>query len=146
MRLEKRILIVDDDDAIRALITTVLRKRGYVVDAARNGADALENLVSCRYSLMILDLMMPVTNGYEVLSQLADMSVTSRPLVLVLTAGLESRKFDSTFVVGTMAKPFDIDLLVSTVVGCLQVCEAREQLEHCPDALPKDDKRTEDVN
>ena len=42
MRHEKRILVVDDDDAIRALVTTVLRRRGYAVDAARNGVDAMD--------------------------------------------------------------------------------------------------------
>ena len=136
MRLEKRILIVDDDDPIRALLMTVLRRRAFRVDSARNGVDALERLATCHYALVVLDLMMPRMNGYEVLDHLSRMPSTTRPLVLVLTAGLEQRKFDTSFVVGTMQKPFDIELLVDTVAGCLEAMERSEQLEGCQE-IPK---------
>ena len=133
MRLEKRILIVDDDDTIRALVMTVLRRRGYGLDSARNGVDALEKLATCRYALVVLDLMMPRLSGYGVLEHLGRMPAESRPLVLVLTAGIEPKPFDQGFVVGTMHKPFDIELLVDTVSGCLSAYTAREQLETCVD-------------
>ena len=131
MRLEKRILIVDDDDAIRALLMTVLRRRGFPVDSARNGMEALELLTTCRYSLVVLDLMMPRMNGYQVLDHFSSMPSTTRPLVLVLTAGLEQRKFDTSFVVGTIQKPFDIELLLDTVSGCLVAADASPQLDSC---------------
>jgi DNA-binding response OmpR family regulator len=134
MPLEKRILIVDDDDAIRALVTTVLRRRGYGLDTARNGVDALEKLSTCRYALVILDLMMPRLSGYGVLEHLGRLPADTRPLVLVLTAGLEPKPFDQGFVIGTMHKPFDIELLIDTVSGCLSASTAREQLETCLDA------------
>ena len=133
MRLEKRILIVDDDDTIRALVVTVLRRRGYRLDTARNGVEALERLASCRYCLVILDLMMPRMSGYDVLETLGSQPEATRPLVLVLTAGLERRPFDQSFVLGTIHKPFDIELLVDTVAGCLSVAQAREQLDSCPE-------------
>jgi DNA-binding response OmpR family regulator len=133
MRLEKRILIVDDDDTIRALVTTVLRRRGYGLDTARNGVDALEKLAACRYALVILDLMMPRLSGYGVLEHLAKLPAGSRPLVLVLTAGLEPKPFDKSFVVGTMHKPFDIELLMDTVSGCLAAASPQEQLDTCLD-------------
>ncbi len=133
MRLEKRILIVDDDDTIRALVVTVLRRRGYRLDTARNGVEALEKLAACRYSLVILDLMMPRMSGYEVLDKLSAQPEVTRPLVLVLTAGLERRPFDRKFVVGTIHKPFDIELLVDTVSGCIAAADAREQLDTCPE-------------
>jgi DNA-binding response OmpR family regulator len=135
MRLEKRILIVDDDDAIRALVLTVLRRRGYGLDTARNGVDALEKLSTCRYALVVLDLMMPRLSGYGVLEHLATLPDDARPLVLVLTAGLEPKPFDKSFVVGTMHKPFDIELLVDTVSGCLSAATAQEQLESCVDTV-----------
>lgn len=123
MQSEKRILVVDDDDAIRALLTTVLKRRGLRVETARNGAEAVAKLGECRYSLMLLDLMMPLMSGYQVLDYIADESVASRPMVLVLTAGLEPRGFDTSFVVGTIHKPFDVELLVDTVIGCLTIAE-----------------------
>jgi len=138
MRLEQRILVVDDDDAIRALVVTVLRRRGYRLDAARNGVEAIDRLGTCRYSLVVLDLMMPRMSGYEVLEQLARQPEASRPVVLVLTAGLEPKPFDKSFVIGTMHKPFDVELLVDTVRGCLAAAEPIPQAEGCPDgAAPR---------
>lgn len=135
MRLEKRILIVDDDDAIRALLMTVLRRRGFRLDTARNGFDAMERLTACRYALVILDLMMPRMNGYEVLEHLSGMAANARPYVLVLTAGLEQRKFDTSLVIGTLQKPFDIELLVDTVAGCLGAHEGCAQPDTCGDEV-----------
>ena len=123
MKSEKRILVVDDDDAIRALLATVLRRRGLRVEMARNGREAVEMLEEGRYSLVLLDLMMPLMSGYEVLDHIADQSLSNRPYLLVLTAGLEPRRFDTSFVVGTIQKPFDVELLVDTVLGCLTVTE-----------------------
>jgi CheY-like chemotaxis protein len=139
MRPEKRLLIVDDDDAIRALLLTVLRRRGFRLDSARNGADAIEKLALCRYSLVVLDLMMPVMNGYEVLDWLDGRPVQERPLVLILTAGLEPKKFDTRMVVGLLQKPFDVDLLVDTISGCLRVTDAGYQPDGCPE--PASDPR-----
>lgn len=119
MRLEKRILVVDDDDAIRALVATVLRRRGLSVDTARHGAEGMERIAAHRYGLVVLDLMMPLVSGYEVLEHLSRMAVSVRPLVLVLTAGLEPKMLDSNLVIGTIHKPFDIELLIETVVACL---------------------------
>lgn len=146
MRVEKRILIVDDDDAIRALLATVLRRRGCSVDAARNGAEAIEKLALCRYSLIVLDLMMPVMSGYDVLEQLAEMSLTSRPMVLLLTAGTAPRKYDASLVVGTMSKPFDIEMLVNTVSSCLEVVAPSEQLERCPESRVLPSNTRDEVN
>lgn len=134
MRLEKRILIVDDDDPIRALLMTVLRRRGFVADCARNGVEALELLAACRYSLVVLDLMMPRMNGYEVLDHVSAMPRASRPPVLVITAGLGLRPFDPGFVLGVIQKPFDIELLVATVTGCLVAAKEQSQDEPCPEA------------
>ena len=126
MRLENRILVVDDDDAIRALLRTVLRRRGFQVDTARNGIEALEQIGARPYALVVLDLMMPRMSGYDVVAQLAEQSVMTRPRVLVLTAaGVEPLKVTETdLVVGTMQKPFDIDLLIDTVTGCLEAMPA----------------------
>ncbi len=129
---EKRILAVDDDDAIRTLLLTILRRRGFAVDTARNGAEALERLRRCSYVLLLLDLMMPVVSGYEVLDYLAKQDAAARPMVIVLTAGTEPRDFSPDLVVGTVRKPFDVELLHDTVAGCIAAIPARRQLHDCP--------------
>jgi CheY-like chemotaxis protein len=134
MAIEKRILVVDDDDAIRMLVSTVLRRRGFRVDSARHGAEAVDIIARCRHSLIVLDLMMPLMSGYDVLDYLSTRPSPSRPLVLVLTAGIQLRDFDPALVVGTIQKPFDIELLIDTVAACLAAIGGHEQPEQCPPA------------
>jgi CheY-like chemotaxis protein len=129
---EKRILAVDDDDAIRTLLLTILERRGFAVDTARNGAEALERLGRCSYALLLLDLMMPIVSGYEVLDYLATRDAAARPMVIVLTAGTEPRDFSPDLVVGSVRKPFDVELLHDTVAGCIAAISARRQLHDCP--------------
>src|SRR4051794_12204641 len=59
-----QILVVEDDDAIRGLVSDVLRDDGYQVREATNGIEALEQLRSGRPDLIVLDLMMPVMDGW----------------------------------------------------------------------------------
>jgi len=139
---EKRILVVDDDNAIRALLMTILRRRGLVVDVARNGADALERLDRCHYAVMLLDLMMPVMNGWEVLERIAKRENGSRPVIIVLTAGSEPRDLPSDLVAGTVRKPFDVDLLVDGVFACIAALTARDQPPDCPPAQSERNDRS----
>ena len=137
---EKRILVVDDDDAIRALLLTILRRRGYKVDIARNGSEAVERCLRCRYAVVLLDLMMPTMSGYDVLDHLAQL--TQRPLVIVLTAGMVTKPLDPNLVSGTLRKPFDIQLLADTVRGCLTRADEIAQDKRCP---PADSEESEQL-
>jgi len=129
---ETRILIVDDDTAIRTLLFTVLKRRGLPVDTAKHGAEAIEKLGQCRYALLLLDLMMPVMNGWQVLKTLEAMDRSARPSVILLTAGNEPREFNPEIVAGTIRKPFDVEVLYDAVLGCIAVAGAREQPDGCP--------------
>jgi DNA-binding response OmpR family regulator len=129
---DKRVLIVDDDDAIRALLFTILRRRRFAVDTARNGMEALARLRSCVYSVMLLDLMMPLKSGWDVLDELKKLPADARPVVIVLTAGNEPRDLDPNLVAGSIRKPFDVDLLIATVTACMNALNERAQLPDCP--------------
>jgi adenylate cyclase len=131
---EKRILVVDDDEAIRTLLFTILRRRGFAVDTAKDGADALERLGRCTYVLMLLDLMMPRVNGWQILDHLHTWEAATRPVVILLTAGTDPREIDPDLVVGSIRKPFDIELLVDTVVACAAALAPRSQRSGCPSA------------
>lgn len=132
--MEKRILIVDDDDPIRMLLLTVLRKRGFRVDSARNGEEAFEKSRQCRYSIVLLDLMMPRMSGYEYLAQVEQWPADQRPIVIVLTAGTEPRDLNPDIVAGTIRKPFDIELLVDTIGACIRTQQEFAQRDNCPPA------------
>jgi len=131
---EKRVLVVDDDDAIRTLLFTMLRRRGLVVDTAKNGAEALQKLGQCAYAVMLLDLMMPVASGWEVLEKLATLEASRRPIVIVLTAGSEAHDLSPELVIGSIRKPFDVELLSDMVTGCIAAVSQRQQLSDCPPA------------
>lgn len=131
MEREKRILVVDDDEAIRTMMFTILRRRGFGVDTARNGAEAIEKMEHCRYTVALLDLMMPLKNGWDVLDWLDQRPATERPLVIVLTAGTSVREMNPAVVAGTVRKPFDVAVLLDMVAACANVHELAQR-ENCP--------------
>ena len=144
--MEKRILIVDDDDPIRTLVLTVLRKRGFHVDSARNGEEGIERTRQCRYSIVLLDLMMPRVSGYEFLQQIETWPETERPLVIVLTAGGEPRNLNPNIVAGTIRKPFDIQLLVDMIAACMRTLDELAQSSNCPPPDSELDESAGDPN
>lgn len=146
MHKEKRILVVDDDAAIRTLLFTILRRRGLVVDTARDGADALERLANCHYSVMLLDLMMPTMSGWEVLQQLERHPPPIMPIVIVLTAGNEPHNLNPSIIAASVRKPFDIEVLTETIMVSLAAIAEQEQREHCPPAQSVTPETTEKVN
>ncbi len=145
---ERRVLVVEGDDAIRALLSTILRRRGYKVDAARNGAEGLQRTTRCRYAVVLLDLTMPGPSGDELLAEFEKRPVDERPLVFVLSAGGPPRHFHPDLVTGTIRRPFDIQLVVDSVTACLSASPERPQLESCPNTDEEglnsqgDDKQT----
>jgi DNA-binding response OmpR family regulator len=126
--------VVDDDNAIRALLLTVLRRRGFPVDTAHHGGEAMAKLERCRYAVILLDLMMPRMSGWEVLQELSKYDQGQRPIVIVMTAGTEPRDIDPRLVAGTIRKPFDVELLVDMVTASVATLGDREQFAGCPPA------------
>jgi CheY-like chemotaxis protein len=85
----KRILIVEDKASSRELLRTVLEKQGYVVGEAADGEEALEKARAETPDLILLDLQMPVRNGYEVLKELRqEARFASTPIVAVTASAM----------------------------------------------------------
>jgi CheY-like chemotaxis protein len=116
-----RILVVDDDQAIRNLLCAVLRRRGLEVDPAEHGAEALAMLGERPYAVILLDLMMPLVDGHLFLQRLAELRLDPRPVVLVISASDESdfRKLERGSVSAIIRKPFDIMELADLVSACV---------------------------
>jgi CheY-like chemotaxis protein len=85
-----RILVVDDDDAIRTMVERILRRERFEVDSARDGFEAIEKLARSDYGTVLLDLMMPRVDGHGVLQYLVTESRTSQPSVIIMTANVQS--------------------------------------------------------
>jgi DNA-binding response OmpR family regulator len=117
-QLNKKILVVDDDDAIRNMVERVLRREHFEVESARDGFEAIEKLSRNDYATVLLDLMMPRVDGMGVLRFLETES--KAPRVIVMTANLPSADQTAAAapVFRVLAKPFDIHQLVSHVREC----------------------------
>jgi DNA-binding response OmpR family regulator len=103
-----RILVVEDDANTRKLICTVLKREGYNAYTATDGIDALSIIESQYFDLIILDLMMPRMDGYQLCKELRD--VGDNIPILMITAQQEIKDKHRGFLVGTddyMTKPFD---------------------------------------
>lgn len=80
-----RILVIEDDEALRDWLTKVLERRGHTVQLAENGGVGLQRLLGATYDLLVLDLIMPQTSGFEVLS---DMEAKGIRIPTVITSGI----------------------------------------------------------
>jgi DNA-binding response OmpR family regulator len=78
--------VVDDDQDIRESLAQILTEEGFEVSSACNGLEALEELERCKPDVMLLDLMMPVLNGWEVMERLRLSEEHSKLPIVVLSA------------------------------------------------------------
>ncbi|MDQ6802044.1 MAG: response regulator [Acidobacteriota bacterium] len=116
------VLVVDDDQALRGLFATLLGKEGFAVDTAADGRLAFDQIRRHNYSVILLDLMMPEVNGFELLDRLERDSPSLLQKVIVMTGASQrtTQNLDPSRVWGLIRKPFDIDNLVSSTVACAE--------------------------
>jgi CheY-like chemotaxis protein len=130
---QSRVLIVEDEEAIRALLVDFLTTSSHlVVESARDGVEALHQLAMQRYDVIVLDLMMPMMSGVDLLDSLSamttDPSLTTPPFlpaVIVITAAPDDflpreqlRNRFPTLVRDVLRKPLDIAALTSAIEAC----------------------------
>lgn len=115
------ILVAEDDKHARKLLETVLRREGYHVFTVENGKKVLEILDSQHIDLIVLDIMMPEMDGYEVASLLRESNFTM-PILMVTAKQLPEDK-KKGFIVGTddyMTKPVDIEEMLLRIQALLR--------------------------
>jgi CheY-like chemotaxis protein len=117
---KKKILVVDDDDAIRMMVERILRREQFEVESARDGFEAIEKLARNDYATVLLDLMMPRVDGHGVLRFLERECPAPAPKVIVMSANIQGAHETAAArpVVAVVPKPFDIRELVSHVREC----------------------------
>ncbi len=111
------VLLAEDDSAIRKLITSALQRRGLRLTAVVNGDEALQHLQRHHWAVLILDLMMPVATGWDVIAWLARHPERKPPTVIVVSATDRDllQGLDPTVVNAVIFKPFDIQQLCAYV-------------------------------
>ena len=118
----KKILVIDDDLAIRVLLQAVLRRMKFDVELAEDGAVGLEKVRSNgTFDLILLDLMMPRLNGYEFIEKITEEMPHGRPHIIVFTAagkrGVE--KIPANAVCNSILKPFDLEKFIEMIKDCV---------------------------
>lgn len=82
---EHKILIIEDDDFLRSLAATKMKKAGFIVDMAADGKSGLEKLHSATPDLLLLDLMLPIMNGFEILAAMKADGLLEKTKVIVFS-------------------------------------------------------------
>lgn len=120
------VLVVDDDPNIRRMIVAALRRDGYSFFEAANGKEALDLMRGEHPDVVVLDLMMPIMSGWDVLRERQQTPELSRIPVIVVSA---NRDPDVAVAVNAgicafLPKPFDIGALSALVKSCMPAGEA----------------------
>jgi two-component system, OmpR family, response regulator ResD len=136
--MKEKILIVDDEERMRKLIAAYLLKEGYEIFEAENGAQAINMFKNQSIHLIILDVMMPVMDGW---STCREIRKTSNVPVIFLTARGEDEDKLLGFELGTdhyVAKPFNMKLLIARVkslINRVYNSDTKQKKEHSFDGL-----------
>ncbi len=139
---QKRILIVDDDDEIRELLEFDVAQSGYFVDVAKDGLEGLNKALNNTYDLILLDVMMPKMNGYDVCKTIRQAKLAIP--ILMLTA--KGTIYDKTegFDCGAddyLVKPFDIQ----EVLLRIRVLLRRNQIHEKDNSLSNEVTKIGDI-
>jgi two-component system OmpR family response regulator len=112
--------VIEDHPSIRRLIAVALVASGYAVETASNGADGLVKLGCCRFDAILLDLNMPVMDGWEFLNATAGVPHCSDIPIIVISAAVQTHAVpDDPRVQRHLEKPFDLDELLAVVRSTL---------------------------
>jgi CheY-like chemotaxis protein len=113
-----RVLVVEDDDVIRALISVNLELEGFEVVPAVDGVEALEKVIDANPDVITLDVMMPRLDGWATMERLRDNPATAKTKILLLSARAQDADLQRGEQLGAdayLTKPFDPDELVAVV-------------------------------
>jgi CheY-like chemotaxis protein len=122
---ERRALVVEDDLAIRLLVSAVLRREGFVVDPAVNGREALALLGDRTYAVIVLDLTMPEIDGVQLLESLRRRDERMLRRVVVMTAAVHRARPElPPEICHVLTKPFDLADFYAAITSCAADADA----------------------
>ena len=111
-----RILVIEDEENLADVVASSLRKEKYLVDICNDGEDGLYNALSGAYNLIILDVMLPGVNGFDILKEIKDNNVDTKVIMLTARAELEDKLSGLTSGADDyITKPFHIEELIARV-------------------------------
>ena len=122
-----RALVVEDDPAIRRLVEKLLVRHGVEIDTAADGRIAVRKLEQKRFSVIVLDLMVPELNGFQVIDFLRERHVSTPVAVVSAVSQQALTKLDLDVVKLVISKPFDVDEFTNAILGLCADFEEQEK-------------------
>ena len=119
---QQRVLVVDDDRVVRQILVQALRRKSLIIDEAADGREAIELLRENAYAVVLLDILMPDLNGFDVLDAI-DEEALNAPVVLVVSGADRNLldRLDSQRIHGIIKKPFDPLEIAAIVSACAEI-------------------------
>ncbi len=140
------ILIVDDNKVNLKLLSELLKRQGYGITTADNGMQALEILADMPFDLILLDILMPLKNGYQVLEELkSDRRMRHIPVIMITTVD-EIESVAKCIEMGAddyLPKPFNRVLLQARIGACLNKKRLRDQEQDYLKRLRKEQEKSD---
>jgi CheY-like chemotaxis protein len=122
MTAQSRVLIAEDDPAIRTMLREMLAREGFVVESAVDGQDAIDKIQQSAFDAILLDLMMPRVSGLDVIEYLERISpdtVATRVIVITAASNRYLEELEGKTVFRIMRKPFVLNELIEVLRECL---------------------------
>lgn len=132
---ETKILVIDDEFPIRYLVEHQLKRRGFDVMSAKDGPSGLDAVFTHRPDLIVLDIMMPKMDGFQVCEEIRENPETAEIPVIFLTACVTEENKLQAFKVGAddyLVKPFQADELIAHIAAVLRRSHAQTAVQELP--------------
>lgn len=112
---QRRVLVVEDDQAITRFVSLALEQEGYQVQTAANGAEAIAQVEQELPDVILLDMLMPVMDGWEFARRFRERWNRKVPIVVMTAATNAQERAEQIQAEGFLGKPFDLDDLLAVV-------------------------------
>lgn len=115
---KNKIIVIEDDPDINKLISYSLRKEGFIVEQVFDGDEAVEKLKRENFSIVILDIMLPGINGFDICKEIKESGNSSESFIIVVSAKSSSQDKLYAHILGAdcyLSKPFKVAALIDIV-------------------------------
>jgi DNA-binding NtrC family response regulator len=134
MESDTRVLIIEDNDALRVMLFTVLRHQPLGVDTAANIVDAMAKVRSCDYALILIDMNLASGDAERFLTTFKEERPEATTFIIAVRDPQTDISIDSQIVSGVLNKPIELDTMAEVVRECALVVPPPEDPLPCPTA------------
>jgi DNA-binding response OmpR family regulator len=118
--IPRKVLVVEDDPDLREMVQWLLEEEGFLVETAENGKEALDYATVNRPSVVLLDMTLPIIDGYGVAAGLHKVYGDNLPILTMTADGHAVEKAGRIGAIGSLSKPFELEDLVNAVRAALE--------------------------